>query len=663
MIKKWVLLIFFLFLNSLLFANQEIKVCYYHFPPMLLGKNGEPQGFFIDMLNYMAKLERWKLNYSFGTWQQCFDRLKSGEIDLIPAIGENKERKKLFDFTDEFLFMDWSLIYRQKNSSINNIFDLKNKRIGVLKGSIYEEELKNLLQQFGVQALIIGINQYSEILAALEKGELDAGVSSNIYSSLLKDDFSIERTGIVFAPIKLKFSVKKHRSQEIIDKLNNHIFQLKKNKNSYYYEKYKDWFGIRNSNPFLKTLEIFFYILAAVIFVLALFVYFLRLAVKKKTKALFVANEQLYHQEERYKSLFEYSPVAMWEEDFSGIKKYLDTLENEINQDIEGYLKKDSVNVIDFLKTVRIADLNRANLNLYESSSKEELIMNLPLTFIPESVTILSQQIAAIYRQEKIFYSEGIIKTLKGNLRNIYFQWQVLAGCEKMYEKVLISIVDITNLKNKEKELQISLNEKDVLLNEIHHRVKNNLQIISSLLQLGMSKLENGAPASAVLRESINRIETIALIHKQLYSMDNFACIHVENYIRELLNMLLIHYESNKKIDFEIDCQSIDLNMNLMLPLGLIINELAVNSLKHAFLNQREGKLFVGVRENNNREIELIFRDNGSGLPEGFNIEKADTFGFQIIKNLLKQIKGSLEIKNEGGLFVKMIFFQGINKI
>ncbi len=208
-------------------------------------------------------------------------------------------------------------------------------------------------------------------------------------------------------------------------------------------------------------------------------------------------------------------------------------------------------------------------------------------------------------------------------------------------------IVDISDIKDVENELTKSLHEKEVLLQEIHHRVKNNMQIISSLLSLQAAYTESHE-AKTVLRDSQNRVRTMAIIHENLYRIDDFSRLEVSDYLESMVQSIVSSYSPEPEgIKLEMSLEKVYLNLETALPLGLLVNEMVSNAMEHAF-PRSAGKITLNLRSHGEGCV-LKVKDNGVGLPEDFDPLKSDSLGLQLINNLVKQIEGSLEVKSEDG--------------
>lgn len=214
---------------------------------------------------------------------------------------------------------------------------------------------------------------------------------------------------------------------------------------------------------------------------------------------------------------------------------------------------------------------------------------------------------------------------------------------------------DITQKKLNELELTNSLNEKEILLKEVHHRVKNNMQVISSILNLQSSYVSDQHVLNA-LRESQNRIRAMASIHERLYRTKNLSDIKFSSYIKDLAESLVNTYElSNTSVELFFSLDEVFLSLNTAIPCGLILNELISNSLKYAFEGRKEGIIEIRlIREK--EKISLSLRDNGVGIPEEVSVENTDTLGLQLVSTLVEQIEGELKVERLNGTMFTFTF-------
>lgn len=207
------------------------------------------------------------------------------------------------------------------------------------------------------------------------------------------------------------------------------------------------------------------------------------------------------------------------------------------------------------------------------------------------------------------------------------------------------------------KTIKQTIAEKDVLLTELHHRVKNNLAVIAGLFSLKIDSIKS-PEAKEVLIESRNRVRSMALIHNRLYKNSNFANVDFEQYINELLNEIKLSYPSiSQTIAINKHISNITLNVNTAIPCGLILNELLSNCYKHAFVGRDNGAIFISFILNGDT-IELTVKDNGIGLPKDF--DSKESLGITVIQSLCEQLEGTCEFSEYDGTCFKLSFNKNI---
>ena len=202
------------------------------------------------------------------------------------------------------------------------------------------------------------------------------------------------------------------------------------------------------------------------------------------------------------------------------------------------------------------------------------------------------------------------------------------------------------------------LKEKEVLLKEVHHRVKNNLQIISALLSLQSSYFTDDNIIK-IFRDSQDRIKSMALVHENLYRSKDFGKVDLNEYIKQLVSYLSQSYgELGGKISFKVNSENVYLNINTAIPCGMIINELVSNSLEYAFPDGRKGEICIDLRSEDDG-FRLVVNDDGVGIKEGLNIKDSKTLGFRLIDTLVKQIDGKMSLDTINGTRCE-IHFKGL---
>jgi len=207
---------------------------------------------------------------------------------------------------------------------------------------------------------------------------------------------------------------------------------------------------------------------------------------------------------------------------------------------------------------------------------------------------------------------------------------------------------DITVQKESEKKISASLHEKNILLAEIHHRVKNNLAVISGLLQMQMWNMDDDKAAKA-LQQSQLRIQSIALVHEKLYQNETFANINISDFVKELVNAVAQSFEKpGQDVKLSYDLDDIRMNINQAVPFSLLLNECVVNSYKHAFNGNQVGNISIKLQSTDHL-VQIIIADDGQGLPESFDFENEQTLGITLIRTLVSQLRGTAHFESENG--------------
>lgn len=215
---------------------------------------------------------------------------------------------------------------------------------------------------------------------------------------------------------------------------------------------------------------------------------------------------------------------------------------------------------------------------------------------------------------------------------------------------------DISDRIQAEHVLRASLEEKDLLLREVHHRVKNNLQVISSIFSL-QAQYNDDPEILSLLADSQNRIRSMALIHEKLYQSKSLAQIDFTDYIRNLVSNLFSSYNvSANLVRLKLDICALSLNIDTAIPCGLLINELVSNALKHAFPNERPGEIRIVLEEIPENQLHLVIRDDGIGLPDGLELQQSNSLGLRLVRALTRQLVGTMNAYTDGGAVFELTF-------
>lgn len=333
------------------------------------------------------------------------------------------------------------------------------------------------------------------------------------------------------------------------------------------------------------------------------------------------AEQALKESEKKYRDLAELLPQTVFETDLNGTITFV----NRVGHQIFGYTPVELNKGINMIQILVHEDRARAIKNNQRILNGERLPFGEFTALKKDGNTFpIIVNTNPIIQEDKIMGLRGIL-------------------------------VDITELKDAENKIKSSLKDKEVLLKEVHHRVKNNMQIISSLLNLQIGYL-NDEDAINVLKESQDRVKSMAMIHERLYLSKDLAQINFTDYIQNLVSNLFHSYNiKESQITPILKIEDVNLNIETAIPCGLIINELISNCLKYAFPNKMMGEIIITLKSIEDM-FELNICDNGIGLPENININTIKTLGILLVKSLTEQLDGKISIKRRNGTQFKIIF-------
>ena len=237
--------------------------------------------------------------------------------------------------------------------------------------------------------------------------------------------------------------------------------------------------------------------------------------------------------------------------------------------------------------------------------------------------------------------------------RKFFFNNELL----EFYEGIVQSISIALGRVSYQDYLKQIINEKELLIREVHHRVKNNMQVITSLISLQASR-QTDEEVKSILNECQNRVRTMALVHEKLYSSNNYASINFGSYINTLVPLLMNSYRISKDlVTVKITAEDIQLDINTAIPLAQLVNEILSNVFKHAFPSDRTGSVEVALTRNTALGINILnINDTGIGLRGDVSFPAGGNLGFQLIQALIRQIRGRVEFKSAGGVSIQVEF-------
>lgn len=365
--------------------------------------------------------------------------------------------------------------------------------------------------------------------------------------------------------------------------------------------------------------------------------------------------------------LYDYEPSRLASYNyFLRVIRRLDKKSPYVTQILNQFNAKNILELVEKFK-VLVKDLNQHDYSRFLKTSAVVLVMyeyyREGINYKNEEVKIvkniysedLSETLAS-YKTEQAVKEKDLEITIQKERAQIYILAAILIGVFLLITLFILRKVKLQSnlLKEKNSFISKTLKEKELLVREVHHRVKNNFQIVSSLLELQSKGIED-EKALELANEGKTRVKSMALIHQKLYQ-DKSGLVDFDEYIQLLVKELTSLYDSKNKITTNISSKGMKFDVDTAIPLGLIINEIITNSYKYAFTDGKENLLSVSIDKNTEHEYRLIIEDNGPGISETLDITKAKSLGLRLINRLVKQLHGKLDVTNKNGARFEILF-------
>ena len=362
------------------------------------------------------------------------------------------------------------------------------------------------------------------------------------------------------------------------------------------------------------------------------------------------AEEKLIQKEKWYHSVFENAGVSFWEEDFSQAKVILQSLQKSCKTDLAAYLHTHPDTVLEIMGTVRVIDINTETLHIVEAKSKDQIFGSLEYIIPKDQIHVLADELAALAEGDKEFVSEINHRTLMGKKKTALLKIK-FPDSKLALKHTIVSMMDITKQKEVEESLRVALKENKTLMKELHHRTKNNMQMIGSLLSLKSGYTDN-KEINEVFNDMKNRIYSMAAVHEKLYQSESLNTIHLNQYIEDLLVTLKESYQkSEDTIIIKKQLEDIVLPLAQAIPTGIIINEILTNIFKYAFPDKHAGKISVSLSKTRDNIVHLVLSDNGVSVPEDFDFRENNSLGMKLVFSIAEiQLNGTIHYTTEKGI-------------
>jgi PAS domain S-box-containing protein len=592
-------------------ASTSIKVAMDdNYPPYVMrGPGGQIQGLLVDEWRLWSQVMGVPVEIEATDWGQAQDLMRRGGADVLDTVFETPERKDIYDFTPAYAKVEALIFHHESLGGITDVSSLRGFTVGVKAGDADIGVLKSQ----GIDSLR-EYPSYEAVTLAAARGEIRVFCVDKppglyyIYKYGLEKDF---RSAFTLYTGEFHRAVKKGRA-DLLRQVEAGFAQIPPEQMKALEDK---WLGA--TLPGSSSRRTFLTVLAGVcglVLALGVFNAALRGTVRAKTRELEALLAEQRLSQERFQAIF-----------------------NSVNDAIVIYAAPDG----------QIVDVNERTCALTGYSRQELLTMragDLSTGQAPyDRENLLKIQAKTAGGQPQVL--DWLVRAKDGHdlWVEVSYRRAMLGGVER----VLASARDISWRKEAEAEKDRALAEKTLLLREIHHRVKNNLQIVSSLLYLQQESLEDPGTLD-LFTETRNRIASMALVHEELYRSQDLSRVNLKQYLEDLVPRLVDSLRGTQELRCELRLAEAELPIDKAIPCGLIVNELITNAVKHGFPDGREGRIAVSV-DNDGRKLTIQVADDGVGLPGDFDTAGAGTLGMVLLNSLVEQLKGELTVAGHPG--------------
>jgi len=504
-------------------AAVEVRVgVYQNKPKVFIDENGKADGFYIDLLEHIAKSEDWNLQYIPGTWSQCLDRLEKGQIDLLPDIAFSEDRTLRFDFNHKTVLSNWAVVYTLKGSEIESFRDLKGKKIAFMKEDITIEQFASEIKPYGIEFAAVEANDYPGVLKLIVQGKADAGLVNHLFGVRNEKQYNITRSPIICCPRELRFAAPKNKNSHLLKIIDQYLTQFKNDEQSVYYQAITHWIEGKPPWKFPGWILRVLFITSGLVLLFMVIAVIFRFQVKTKTTEVLAVNQKLQKEmvehkktaavlqknEERLRLSTELANVAVWEYDFT-----TNSMSRSKNHDqLYGLEWQTKWDITTFLNTTHPEDREVSNAIIQKSTAAKG----------PDQYTF---DFRVIYPDQSIHW---LMVTGQVVERDLEGQGTMVRGC----------LIDITERKQAMEEISILNEEQMALALENAQLYEKTLEYASSLedrIKERTKALEENQKALMNVVEDLNeKTETLKAANVKLKELDQLKNIFLASMSHEL---------------------------------------------------------------------------------------------------------------------------------
>lgn len=584
-----------------------------YYPCIFKDSDGSIKGFYVDSLDEISKENNIRFEYVWGSWNDGLRRIKSGEVDILTSVAYTDERAEFMDYGKVPLLTVWGELYVSLKSDIDSITDIKGKKVGLMKGDFNAQSFITLLEKFNIPFFGVEYNSFDEVFKAIDERKVDAGVVNCIFGAAGHRKYGIRSTGVVFNPFNIYFTASKGKNSDILALLDKYLHVWKHKEASVFNLSRQKW-----SHGDIDVIEVipdwFLSSLAALAISSLIFFSFtiiLKIKVRRATEDIIRQKDLLKENENKLRSYIDNSPMGVFVADEFG--RYIEV--NPAASEMTGYSCAE-------LLTMHITDLQSPDS---------------PPSFFRE-----------------LMETGYIKKETRFRHKNGEFRWWIIEGIKLTEKRYLGFTRDITESRLADDRIKHLLDEKELLLKEVHHRIKNNMNTIKGLLTLQKESLK-GDEFLTPFSDAESRVQSMIILYDRLYRSDNYREQSIKEYLEKLAHEIIFNFPNRDIVKIDMDIEDFILNVKILAPLGIIINEILTNIMKYAFKSRDSGVITISIHLKELTATLMVY-DNGVGIPEEIIRGEKSGFGLNLVSMLVEQISGSFEIVRDNGTRITINF-------
>jgi PAS domain S-box-containing protein len=628
------------------------------YPPYsYIDKNGEPAGFAVELTREIARVMGLDVEIRLMTWDKVRKGIDDGSIDVIPGMFYSEERAEKYGFSSPFSIVSSSIFVRKNSPSAESLDDLKNKEIIIMHGEVmHDYVVKN-----NISNRLLLTETIEDALRLLASGKGDYALiakTPGLYWIKELGLINIIPVGKSLEPFKNCYAFRKE-DKLLLTRFNEGLNIL--HQTGEYNALYDKWLGVLEVEHItyrylLKYGVVIFVPLIVILALSLLWSWMLKVQVKK-------ATAEIAGREKILRSYIDNSPDGVFIADEMG--RYLDV--NPAAERITGYSMEEllSKNIPEMLppesyeagfnhfKKLKESGFSSDEL-LFLHSSGEKRWWSVDAVKLEDTrylgftkdITLRKESEEEIRLKNKEL--EAVNEELNSTLEEMEAtNEELIHTSESLQRNEIILNSTLEEYKLSEEKVRNLLSEKELLLQEVHHRIKNNMNTIKGLLVLQLNAEEEYSVIES-LKDAESRVQSMIMLYDRLYCNENYRELPVKDYFFPLAEEIIGSFKNRCAVEIKTDIGNFILNVNKLTPAGIIINELITNMMKYAFTGRETGVIeFSAVLQYNH--VVITLSDNGHGIPESINFENSTGFGMQLVGMLTEQLGGSIRIERGAG--------------